>query len=200
MPARTRPAIAPAPANRGATRALLQDRFGTQRLAARIDERPVKGARDDGDRAFIARGAARKDDLALVEHSDEIEVVIDVPLGGFIKRRDDGGIDFVSPVPCPFNYGSVPDTRSGDGDRIDALVLGPRLARGARVRLQVVARVRFTDAGQDDPKLVCSVRPLGRVDRARIAAFFGFYARAKGLLNLLRGKAGPTRYLGIEER
>jgi inorganic pyrophosphatase len=134
-----------------------------------------------------------------VELPDEIEVVIEVPLGSFIKRRDDGSIDFVSPAPCPFNYGSVPDTRSGDGDRVDALVLGPRLAPGARVRVPVVARVRFTDAGQDDPKLICAERPLGRVDRARIAAFFVLYARAKGLLNRLRGKSGPTRYGGIEE-
>jgi inorganic pyrophosphatase len=66
----------------------------------------------------------------------ELEVVIEVPLGGFIKRRDDGGIDFVSLAPCPFKYGSVPDTRSGDGDRLDALVLGPRLARGTRVRAE----------------------------------------------------------------
>jgi inorganic pyrophosphatase len=134
------------------------------------------------------------------EQPEEVEVVIEVPLGGFIKRRDDGGVDFVSPVPCPFNYGSVPDTRSGDGDRLDALVLGPRLARGARVRAPVVAHVRFVDAGQDDPKLICAGRPLGRLDRARIAGFFLFYARAKGWLNRLRGKAGPTRYLGIEER
>jgi inorganic pyrophosphatase len=129
----------------------------------------------------------------------ELEVVIEVPLGGFVKRRDDGGIDFVSPVPCPFNYGSVPNTRSGDGDRLDALVLGPRLSRGARLRARVVGRVRFTDAGQDDPKLICSERPLGRLDRARIAAFFTVYARAKGLLNWLRGRGGPTRYRGLED-
>jgi inorganic pyrophosphatase len=135
-----------------------------------------------------------------VDLPEEIEVVIEVPRGGFIKRRDDGGIDFVSPAPCPFNYGSVPDTRSGDGDRLDALVLGARLGRGTRVRGKVVARVRFTDAGQDDPKLVCSERPLGVIDRATIAAFFRFYAGAKGLLNRLRGKSGPTRYGGLEER
>jgi inorganic pyrophosphatase len=131
--------------------------------------------------------------------TDDLEVVIEVPLGSFIKRRDDGSVDFVSPLPCPFNYGSVPGTRSGDGDRLDAVVLGPRLRRGARVRVKVVARVRFTDAGQDDPKLIGSCRPLTRVDRARITAFFTVYARAKGLVNRLRGKAGPTRYGGIEE-
>jgi len=134
-----------------------------------------------------------------VEIPGEAEVVIEVPLGGFIKRRDDGSVDFVSPAPCPFNYGSVPGTSSGDGDRLDALVLGPRLARGTRVRVRVVGRVRFTDAGQDDPKLIASDRPLGRLDRAKIAAFFIVYARAKGLLNRVRGKAGRTRYEGIEE-
>jgi len=134
-----------------------------------------------------------------VEISEELDVVIEVPLGSFIKRRDDGRVDFVSPVPCPFNYGSVPDTLSGDGDRVDAVVLGPRLPRGARVRVKVVARVRFTDAGQDDPKLIGSDRPLTRVDRAKITAFFTVYARAKGLVNRWRGKAGPTRYGGLEE-
>jgi inorganic pyrophosphatase len=135
-----------------------------------------------------------------VDIPEDLEVVIEVPLGGFIKRKDDGGIDFVSPAPCPFNYGSVPDTRSGDGDRLDALVLGPRLARGTRVRVKVVARVRFMDAGQDDPKLICSERPLSRVDRAKITTFFAIYARAKGVLNRLRGRTGPTRYGGIEDR
>jgi inorganic pyrophosphatase len=134
-----------------------------------------------------------------VSLAEEVEVVIEVPLGAFVKRRDDGSVDFVSPLPCPFNYGSVPDTLSGDGDRLDALVLGARLARGARVRARVVGRVRFTDAGQDDPKLICSPGPLGRFDRASIATFFVIYARAKSLLNLVRGKAGPTRYGGIEE-
>jgi inorganic pyrophosphatase len=128
-----------------------------------------------------------------------IDVIIDVPLGGFVKRTDAGTIDFVSPAPCPFNYGSVPDTRSGDGDRLDAVVLGPRLARGARVRMNVVGRVRFTDAGQDDPKLICSDRPLGRLDRAKVTTFFVLYARAKALLNWVRGKAGPTRFDGLEE-
>jgi inorganic pyrophosphatase len=134
-----------------------------------------------------------------VEFPEPLEVVIEVPRGSFVKRRDDGAVDFVSPFPCPFNYGSVPQTRSGDGDRLDALVLGPRLARGARVSVRVVAWVRFTDAGQDDPKLVCSKRPLNRVDRAKIAAFFAVYAQAKRLVNRLRGKGGPTHYGGIEE-
>lgn len=128
-----------------------------------------------------------------------LDVVIDVPRMGFIKRRDDGRIDYVSPLPCPFNYGSVPGTRSGDGDREDALVLGARLPRGTRIRLPVVARVRFLDAGLLDPKWVCSATPLLAAERARLLGFFVIFARSKALLNALRGKPGGTQLLGIDE-
>lgn len=136
--------------------------------------------------------------MSTVDFPERLEVVIEVPRGSFIKRKDDGGVDFVSPFPCPFNYGSVPNTRSGDGDRLDALVLGPRAPRGARLTQQVVGCVRFVDAGQEDPKYICSESPLTERDRRRIVGFFTFYARAKQVLNLLRGKRGETRYGGIE--
>ena len=38
----------------------------------------------------------------------EVEVVIEVPRGSFLKRGSTGQIDFISPLPCPYNYGSVP--------------------------------------------------------------------------------------------
>jgi inorganic pyrophosphatase len=135
-----------------------------------------------------------------VNFPDRLEVVIEVPRGSFIKRKDNGDVDFVSPFPCPFNYGSVPNTLSGDGDRLDALVLGPRVARGARLTEEVVGCVRFLDAGQEDPKYICSQSPLSAEDRRRIALFFRFYARAKQVLNLLRGKRGKTVYGGIDLR
>jgi inorganic pyrophosphatase len=131
---------------------------------------------------------------------ESLEVVIEVPRMGFIKRKDDGSVDYVSPLPCPFNYGSVPNTVSGDGDREDAVVLGPKVARGARVRMPVVARLRFVDAGEHDPKWICSPDPLTDDDRRTVIRFFMFYARSKTLLNALRGKTGVTRYLGIDER
>jgi len=135
-----------------------------------------------------------------LEFPTQLEVVIEVPLGGFIKRRDDGSVDFISPAPCPFNYGSVPETRSGDGDRLDAVVLGKRLGRGARVTLPVVARVDFVDAGDEDPKWICSLGPITRRERVLVAGFFGLYARAKTVLNALRGKRGATRYGGLTLR
>lgn len=129
---------------------------------------------------------------------NKLEVVIEVPRGSFIKRKDDGSVDFVSPVPCPFNYGSVPDTCSGDGDRLDALILGPRLSRGERCVRQVVGRVHFLDAGLEDPKYICAAGKLTPFDRALISSFFTLYARAKQVLNFVRGKHGRTYYGGIE--
>jgi inorganic pyrophosphatase len=38
----------------------------------------------------------------------EVEVVIEVPQGSFLKRGSSGRIDFVSPLPRPFKYGAVP--------------------------------------------------------------------------------------------
>jgi inorganic pyrophosphatase len=131
-------------------------------------------------------------------HPTRLDVVIDTPRFSIVKRSDDGRIDYVSPLPCPFNYGSVPDTLSGDGDRLDAVVLGPRRTRGSRVSMPVVALVHFIDAGESDPKYVCSDRPLRVADRLLVAAFFVAYARLKGALNRLRGKSGPTRYDGLE--
>lgn len=132
--------------------------------------------------------------------AEELEVVIDVPRGGFIKRTDAGRIDYISPFPSPFNYGSVPGTRSGDGDRLDAIVLGPARARGSRVRCRVVAVVRFTDAGEDDPKYVCTEQVASERELAVVERFFARYSWLKGLLNRVRGKRGETRYAGLERR
>ena len=62
----------------------------------------------------------------------EVVVVVEVPRGGRVKRAADGSIDYVSPLACPFNYGSAPDLPSADGEPHDAFVLGPALALGHR--------------------------------------------------------------------
>jgi len=126
-------------------------------------------------------------------------VVIDSPRGSLVKRKDDGAVDFLSPVPCPFNYGSVPDTISGDGDRIDAVVLGERLRAGSRVEVEVLAVAHFVDAGEDDPKWICGRGPLTDGARLQVDAFFRVYAFAKRALNRARGRSGETRYDGLQE-
>ncbi len=128
--------------------------------------------------------------------NEDLTVVIDVPRGSFLKRHDNGQLDFFSPVPCPFNYGHVPGTLADDGDALDAVVLGPRRALGSTATVIARARVDFMDAGRHDPKWVCADAPLRGFERLQIASFFRCYAVAKGLINRVRGKRGPTRYLG----
>jgi inorganic pyrophosphatase len=116
--------------------------------------------------------------------------VIEVPRGSFLKRGSTGHIDFVSPLPCPFNYGAVPRLLGLEGDLLDAVVLGPRLAFNARVRVRAWGAVALTDRGMTDHKLICSHRPLSADDRSRVLRFFRFYARCKGLLNVWRRRPG----------
>ena len=122
--------------------------------------------------------------------SPELEVVIEIPSGSFLKRGSNGKVDFLSPFPCPFNYGSVEEFVGMEGDLLDAVVLGPRLPRGTRVTLRAFGAVGLTDRGMYDDKLICSDHPVGRWQRLRILLFFTFYAKCKWLLNLFRGRTG----------
>ncbi len=127
---------------------------------------------------------------------EPITVIIDVPRGSFIKRGDDGTVDFVYPLPCPFNYGHIPGTKAEDGDAADAVVLGKRLPLGSTSTVRLRGRVDFIDAGRADPKWICAEKPLSRSQRIQVACFFQVYAVAKLLINRIRGKRGATRYLG----
>jgi inorganic pyrophosphatase len=120
----------------------------------------------------------------------ELEVVIEVPRGSFLKRSSMGHVDFISPLPCPFNYGSVPDYLGLEGDLLDAVVLGPRLPFGSLVRVKARGAVILTDRGMTDDKLICADRPLDATERIRVLRFFRFYARCKGLLNAWRNRPG----------
>ena len=119
-----------------------------------------------------------------------IEVFIEVPRGSFLKRGISGTIDFIAPLPCPFNYGSVEKLIGLEGDLLDAVVLGPRLPFGTRTIVTAYGAVGLTDRGMYDDKLICSTRPIGRVQRRLVVLFFHFYARCKALLNRVRGRPG----------
>ncbi|MDE2395212.1 MAG: inorganic diphosphatase [Burkholderiales bacterium] len=120
----------------------------------------------------------------------ELDVVIEVPRGSFVKRGSSGRVDFVSPLPCPYNYGSVPSHLGLEGDLLDALVLGPRLAPGSRLRVKAWGAVTLTDRGLVDDKLVCSLAEPGADEIEAVLRFFRFYARCKGLLNVWRRRPG----------
>jgi inorganic pyrophosphatase len=125
-----------------------------------------------------------------------VEVVIEIPRGSFLKRGSRGGIDFVSPLPCPFNYGSVPTRLGLEGDLLDALVLGPRLPRGTRIRVPVWDAITLMDRGMVDDKLLCSVHAPSEAQCRSVLRFFHFYAKCKWLLNVWRRRPGRNACLG----
>ncbi|MSP56726.1 MAG: hypothetical protein EXR69_14160 [Myxococcales bacterium] len=134
-----------------------------------------------------------------------VRVLIEVPRGSHLKREWRttawGGrlvLEYISPVPSPFNYGCVLDRRADDGDPADAVVLGPQRAAGSEVIAAVRGVVRFTDAGCDDPKLICAGSPVDAVGRAQVERFFRRYAIARGWLNRMQGKSGETAFVGVE--
>ena len=122
----------------------------------------------------------------------QFDVVIEIPRWSFAKRGANEQVDFVSPFPCPFNYGSVREFIGGDGDFLDAIVLGPRLARGTRVTVRVYGAVGLTDRDMYDDKLVCSIRPLRWWERRLVLLCMRFYGCAKRVLNLYRRRPGRT--------
>jgi len=119
-----------------------------------------------------------------------VEVVIEIPRGSFLKRGSTGDLDFISPLPCPFNYGSIPAFIGLEGDLLDAVVLGPRLPLGAKVTVYAWGAVGLTDRGLYDDKLICSHLPIPLWKQKIIILFFMIYAKAKSLLNLTRGRKG----------
>ena len=122
----------------------------------------------------------------------EVTVIIEIPRGSFLKRGWNGSVDFVSPFPCPFNYGSIPDFIGCEGDLLDAVVLGPRLPRGKIVSVIAQGSVGLTDRGLYDDKLICSNRPLRVWQRHFVLIFFHLYGFSKRLINFYRGRSGPT--------
>src|SRR5664279_1663996 len=133
------------------------------------------------------------------EKAPLVEVIIEIPRGSFLKRGSTGKLDFISPLPCPFNYGSVPAFIGLDNDLLDAVVLGPRLSLGATVKVYAWGAVRMIDRGLYDDKLICSQSPISPWKKRLILLFFMFYAKAKSLINLTRGHRGRNRCEGWHE-
>lgn len=126
----------------------------------------------------------------------EVEVLIEIPRGSFLKRGSTGHVDFVSPFPCPFNYGCVPAYIGGEGDLLDAVVLGPRLPPGSRIKVRAWGAIGLSERFMYDDKLICSAEPLRAGQRRWTLRFFHFYAFCKGGLNFWRGRRGASRCEG----
>jgi len=103
----------------------------------------------------------RIDAIAIGENPpDDINVIIEVPLGGQPIKYEldkDAGVLVVdrflyTPMSYPGNYGFVPHTLSEDGDPIDVLVINTRaLVPGCVINVRPVGVLIMEDnAGQDE--------------------------------------------------
>lgn len=137
--------------------------------------------------------------LVLSSEPPEVEVVIEIPRGSFLKRGSTGHIDFISPFPCPFNYGSVPNLLGLEGDLLDALILGPRLSLGTCIQVKAWGAVTLTDRGMMDDKLICSNYRPSLTECQNVLRFFRLYAKCKGILNIWRRRPGRNACEGWSE-
>lgn len=140
-------------------------------------------------------------------------LAVEIPAGSFTKYEigEDGHVHvdrFLSmPVAYPANYGSMPGTRAGDGDRLDALVLTRApLHPGVLIRFRPIGVLRMTDGGDDDAKIVGvpadgvdphyagvhDIADLAPMQRRQIEAFFRIYKDLPG-----DADANPVRLQGF---
>lgn len=93
---------------------------------------------------------------------EEINVVIEIPKGSQNKYEYDEEMDVIkldrvlySPLFYPTDYGFIPETRSEDGDHLDALVVGSTsFFAGAVVKIRPIALFTMIDQGERDTKIV----------------------------------------------
>ena len=102
-------------------------------------------------------------ELSIGKKAPEIvNAVIEIPKGSHNKYEfdEEAGVfrlDRVlySPFHYPLDYGFIPETRSEDGDHLDALVLGgDPLFPGCVLEIRPVGLLRMIDSGEADEKII----------------------------------------------
>ena len=129
-----------------------------------------------------------------------MQIVVETPRWSFIKiEKTVKGFKkaFYSPIPTPFNYGFIEDTRGMDGMPMDVIILGKRLDTGTRLDAGLIGRVRFLDDGIRDDKYIATLDKKNH--ELAIRLFFTFYSIAKVLLGFyLHRRWTNNRFEGIE--
>lgn len=138
-----------------------------------------------------------------------ITAVMEIPQGSYLKieyRRDTGTfeIDRVDPdiFAKPVNYGFIPQTKDGDGDELDVLlVCDEPIPTGVHLKARIIGILNFEDDNEMDHKVIAvpaddrntgdaiqSVDDLGKRWMQKIEFNFNHYKDLK--------KPGTTKVLG----
>lgn len=104
--------------------------------------------------------------------------MVDLKSGMIELEQKNGAPRYVQYLGYPCNYGNIPrsvllKSKGGDGDAVDALVLGPAVPTGSVVRGRAIATLSLIDTGEKDDKVVvvmenspfASVRSIEELDR-----------------------------------
>lgn len=107
-----------------------------------------------------------------------MNAVIEIPSGSNKKwevKRDGklywdtkhGDVRYVDYLAYPGNYGMIPQTKAGDGDPLDVLILGPAQPRGKIVKVNIIGVLKALDKGERDDKLVAVFDPSELSEREK---------------------------------
>jgi len=100
-----------------------------------------------------------------------VQMVVEIPSGTTQKwevskqdgklywEKQDGAPRIISYLSYPGNYGFVPGTlidesKGGDGDQLDIILIGSALVRGSVVPVRIVGVLKLVDTGEQDDKLI----------------------------------------------
>lgn len=144
------------------------------------------------------------ENIPLGKKSPEVvNVVIEIPKGSQNKYEYDEELGvfkldrvLYSPFHYPLDYGFIPETRSEDGDHLDALVIGnDPLAIGCVASVRPIGMLHMIDGGDPDAKILSvqsdnprftAIKNLGDIEAytphllKEIAHFFQTYKDLQG--------------------
>ncbi len=96
------------------------------------------------------------------KYPEEFNVVVEIPRGSRNKYEYNEEWDVIlldrvyyTAMTPPFEYGFIPQTRSADGDHLDAvLVMGTSVTPGIVVDARPIGLIKMIDNGEEDEKIV----------------------------------------------
>jgi inorganic pyrophosphatase len=104
--------------------------------------------------------------------------MVELKSGNIELEQKNGAPRYVQYLGYPCNYGNIPrsvflKSKGGDGDALDALVLGPSVPTGSVVHGRAIGIMSLMDTGEKDDKVVVvmenspffSVRSIDELDR-----------------------------------
>ncbi|MBW6451193.1 MAG: inorganic diphosphatase [DPANN group archaeon] len=131
-----------------------------------------------------------------------MKVTIEITKGSFIKSSitpTKTKLEFISPIPIPFNYGFINDTQSGDSEALDIIIFGEKLKRGSKLDISASGIILFKDNNVKDYKIIASTDKKNKTYRKIITyLFFKLYATIKPLIYLIfEHKLAKSKFKGI---